>query len=61
MCKKYLSAAAASDRGSSSIGGGGGASLAGLSRDGGAMSGLIAQFSEDDGGGMGSEWSHFIR
>ena len=65
MCKKYLSAAAASDRGSSSIGGGGGggggASLAGLSRDGGAMSGLVAQFSEDDGGGMGSEWSHFIR
>ena len=63
MCKKYLSAAT-SDRGSSSVGGGGGggggASLAGLSRDG-AVSGLVAQFSEDDGGGMGSEWSHFIK
>ena len=57
MCKKYLSAAP-SDRGSSSMGGGGGggASSVGLSRDGGGkMSGLVAEFSEDDGGGMVSE------
>ena len=55
MCKKYLSVAA-SDRGSSmggGGGGGGGASVAGFSRDGGRISGLIAEFSEDDGGGMG--------
>ena len=58
MCKKYLSATL-SDKGSSG-GGGGGASLAALSRDGGGggrptttMSGLVAEFSEDDGGGMG--------